>query len=173
MIKTFSLAACFAAVFAFSPSVWADSKDVGLGVGIGAGFSPTEDAAGDSIGTRFAWTFHVDIPLTDTFYIAPGTTLYDIDGAATTDVDLNFKFAVPLGKSKFQAGFLVGLTNVITGVSGGSIDSEYKMHMGGVGALHFNFVSNLDLFVQVAYKRLFADAEVDDVHGFAGVSFKL
>lgn len=152
----------------------AAASGVGLGVAGGVAYSATEiDAAAvrEAVGARPAWGFFVDIPLLPTFYITPATMLYDFDDLdgdgdreAVTDVDLNFKFIVPIGDLRLGAGLTAGLT---VGVEDG-----YTPHYGLLGYASMNLVANLDAFALVQYKKLLRDAgEVDDVHAFLGGMF--
>ncbi len=154
------------------------AKKVGLGIAAGAAYSPTEvrtinrtAVAGHRVGTGFAWGFFVDIPLLETFYITPQTTLYEQDVNSDgrqeqlTDVDLNFKFIVPVGGVRFGAGVTGGLT---TGAD--LLNGKSAMHYGVIGFGSMNLVSNLDAFVMVQYKKLTRSetTSIDGYHGFAG-----
>ncbi|MEL7370652.1 MAG: hypothetical protein AAFN74_17165 [Myxococcota bacterium] len=146
----------------------ADPYGVGLGVAAGANLA---DGDGLDLDISFSWGFFVDIPLLETFYITPAATLYQLDGGsdgniAITDIDLNFKFIVPLSRMSIGAGFTAGLT---TGLG------DYQTHIGGLGYVGFNLVSNLDLFGMVQYKRLTTGGNIpnyNNIHLFAGTMFR-
>lgn len=152
-------------------SASAHARGVGLGVAAGVAYSGTKvtlSETRDAIGARAAWGFFVDIPLLSTFYITPAAMLYEIDmgdgKVSATDVDLNFKFIVPIGPLRIGGGVLGGLT---TGLG------DYRAHYGISGYGAFNAVANLDFFVLAQYKRLVDPSlPVDDLHGFAGAMFR-
>ena len=147
----------------------ANAKGVGLGVAAGAAWSGTDLEGFDNRdATGLSWGFFVDIPLLDTFYISPATTIYELDlgkgKKPVTDIDLNFKFIVPLHAIKVGAGVTAGLTVA---------EETYSTHMGGLGYLSYNAVQNLDLFAMAQYKRLIREGqEVDDMHLFVGTMFR-
>ncbi len=72
----------------------------GVGLGVAAGVDVNNAEHIDTNAT-FSWGFFVDIPLLETFYITPAAMIYELDigrdKKPVTDVDLNFKFIVPLG----------------------------------------------------------------------------
>jgi hypothetical protein len=151
------------------------AHNVGLGVAVGGAYSGSRTdvkSAREEIGTRPAWGFFVDIPLLPTFYIAPAAMLYSLKNAAgndtaVTDVDLNFKFIVPVSSLKFGAG-------VTAGLSSGVQPSGYAPHYGLLGYASLNLVSNLDAFVMVQWKRLTREHanSIDDTHGYVGAMFR-
>lgn len=153
-------------------SAHASARDVGLGVAGGLSYSPTKLKSGvletRSAGNSFSWGFFVDIPLLETFYIAPAAMLYQLDFGngmePVTDIDLNFKFIIPMSSVRLGAGFIVGLT---------SAELKYTGHYGALGYLSYNLVSNIDLFIQAQYKKLMRDTggNVDDLHGYLGCMF--
>jgi hypothetical protein len=150
----------------------AGAEGVGLGVAAGMAYSSSHPELADKddvIGARFAWGFFVDIPLLSTFYITPSTMLYELDafGDGThktpiTDVDLNFKFIVPMHSVSFGAGLTSGLTV--------GLEDHYVGHWGLLGQVGFNLVSNLDAFVLAQYKHLMPEDrdDITDVHVYAG-----
>ncbi len=159
----------------FAPSAHAfgypsNPRGVGLGVAAGIDYSDYQKSAGarSEWSPAFAWSFFVDIPLLETFYITPQTALYtlDLDGQtrSVTDVDLNFKFIVPLSAFRLGAGLTAGLTSGL---------GDYRGHYGALGYFGFALVANLEGFVMVQYKRLsFDDQDVDKIHGYAGAMFR-
>ncbi len=146
-------------------------NNVGLGVAAGAEFSITklrEKRLARTAGNSFAWGFFVDVPLTDTFYVAPTTTLYQMDFGdgyqPVTDVDLAFKFIAPLGSLHAGAGVLGGLT---------SVEKQYMGHAGVLTHLSLRVLPNVDAFAQFQYKRIFRELQaLDHLHGYAGVMFR-
>jgi hypothetical protein len=163
--------AIFALSMLVSTQAFANAKNVGLGVAVGGAYSPSTVKNGDTerdVGAGFAWGFFVDIPLLDTFYISPASMLYTFDlgnGAEpVTDVDLNFKFIVPIGDLHVGAGVTAGLT---------SAAAEYRGHYGALGYLSYNLVANLDAFLLAQYKRFEVRGEpIDDLHGYIGGMFR-
>ena len=147
----------------------AHAEPYGVGLGVAAGVN-LADAENVDLDTSFSWGFFVDIPLLETFYITPAATLYQIgegdDRSAITDIDLNFKFIVPIGALSLGAGVTAGLT---TGLG------DYQPHYGLLGYFGFNLVANLDLFTVVQYKRLTTSDGLPDynnVHVFGGAMFR-
>ena len=135
----------------------AHARGVGLGVAGGVNLA---DADNIDLDTSFAWGFFVDIPLLDTFYITPAATLYQIGGdnsQSLTDIDINFKFIVPIGALSLGVGGTFGLT---TGLG------DYQPHYGALGYVGLNIVSNLDLFAMFQYKRLTTSDGIPDYNNF-------
>lgn len=152
----------------------ADDDGVGLGVAVGASWPVATSAIeGGLEGVSFDWGFFVDIPLVSAFHISPSAMLYQLkvsdEWRSVTDVDLNFKFIVPLGFMSVQAGVSAGLT------SGADLDANTLTPHGGLlGGVTFNLVSNLEAFVLANYKVLFHDlGKVNDLHTYAGVMIRL
>jgi len=152
----------------FAGNVLADSKGVGLGVAGGASFSPNQ-VSGTNVhgGTSEAWGFFVDIPLLPTFYIAPSTTLYQVNlgngKKPVTDLDMAFKFIVPFTIFKAGAGVLVGTTTT---------EANYKGHYGALGFFSASLLPNLEAFGMVQYKRWMSDPAMDNVQVLAGGMFR-
>ena len=65
-------------VLTTSATAFGHASKVGLGVALGGTYSPTEIGQGE-IGSSFGLGFFVDIPLLETFYISPSTTLRRAD----------------------------------------------------------------------------------------------
>ena len=167
----FALAAALVAVGAVGTSgtAYAHARGVGLGVAAGVNIADA-DQEGIDTDTSFAWGFFVDIPIISTFYITPAATLYELgsgeETVTVTDIDLNFKFLIPLGSLELGLGVIGGLT---TGLG------DYQVHFGGMAYLGLNLVSNLDIFVTAQYKRLATGDNVPDynnIHVFGGPMFR-
>ena len=150
----------------------ADAKGVGIGVAGGLAWSGDElenpQGIMEKVGSGYAWGFFVDIPLTDTFYISPATTIYELnlgnEKKPVTDIDLNFKFIIPLNKLQLGIGVTAGLTIA---------EQKYHGHWGALGYLGYNIVSNIDLFVMTQYKQLVRTGkEINDLHNYLGVMFR-
>ncbi|HUI72574.1 MAG TPA: hypothetical protein VL354_18785, partial [Spirochaetia bacterium] len=110
------------------------------------------------------WGFYVDIPLIYTFHITPSAELYKLQDQNTTDIDLAFKFFVPLSGFAIYAGFAPGLTAVTT---------ILDPHIGVLAGATFQLVSNLDAFVQAKYNIVFDGGQyVQIFHANAGILFK-
>jgi hypothetical protein len=138
---------------------------VGLGVSLGVAFpgggtasiSPTPGEA------SLNWGFYVNIPLIYTFHITPSSELYKLGTQNATDMDLTFKFIVPLSRFSLYVGFVPGLT---------AVKSVTCFHVGVLGGGSFNLVSNLDAFVQVKYAWIFeSDRNARVLHVNAGMLF--
>ncbi|HET6343760.1 MAG TPA: hypothetical protein VFH51_02460 [Myxococcota bacterium] len=175
-----------------TPRAQAGAYDVGLGVAGGLAYSPTEVRQSATsllkpIGNSFAWGFFVDIPLLATFYISPAAMLYELDlgdGAKpVTDIDLNFKFIVPIGALHLGAGLTAGLTagaarETTTDPAGQTVttnERQYASHIGALAYLSYNLLANIDGFVMMQYKRILRDdnqPNITDLHGYLGAMFR-
>ncbi len=146
---------------------WVDPHGVGLGVAAGVAVpngTPDFQAA-------LNWGFFVDIPILNSFHITPSTLLYQLRdqngvGSRATDVSLNFKFTVPLGRIDVFAGVTAGLTSTE------SIDP----HAGVLAGLTVHLLPNLGVFAQVNYKYIIRDdnvgGNVRDLQLYAGPLFR-
>ncbi len=154
---------------------YANATGVGLGVAGGVAWSGSKidvNQVKEEVGARPAWGFFVDIPLLSTFYISPAAMLYKFKNPAggndlsVTDVDLNFKFIIPIGDLHLGAGVTAGLSS--------GLQEGYAPHYGLLGYASYNLVANLDGFVMVQYKKLTRESasSIDDVHGFVGAMFR-
>jgi len=164
--RTF-LAAFLAILALASTPLFAQSQNpVGLGISLGAayasGTTPNIPNSGGSM--SFNWGFYVDIPLLYTFHITPSAELYKLQDNNATDIDLAFKFIVPLSGFAIYAGFTPGLTAVTT-----ILDA----HVGVLAGATFQLVSNLDVFFQAKYNIVLDGGQyLQVVHANAGVLFK-
>ena len=147
----------------------ASAYDVGMGFAGGLAYSPTKLQQGNlaRAGNSFIWGFFVDIPLLETFYVAPAAVIYKLNlGAGSrpaTDIDLNFKFIVPMGLFRLGAGLTFGLTAT----------DVYDPHAGVLGYASLSLGRNIDAFTLLQYKRLMRDVQqIDNVHGFLGLMFR-
>jgi len=184
MISRFSFPVLCAAFVGLATPCFAHgeyAKNVGLGVAAGLAYSPSDvntagaaaTATKQAVGAGLAWGFFVDIPLLETFYVTPSAMLYEqkigIDGKKmqATDIDINFKFIVPIGDLRLGAGALGGIT--------AGADTKYSGHYGALGFASFTLVSNLEAFAMVQYKQLMRDSvaggNITNIYGFAGVMF--
>jgi len=149
----------------------AGAQGVGLGVAAGASFSPTtinSGAQSTNVGKGFAWGFFVDIPLLDSFYIAPAAMLYQLDlgngPKPTTDIDLNFKFIIPIGNLDLGGGVTTGVTHA---------DTDYSFHYGALAYIGYAISKNLEAFALMQYKRIVrTGSDVDTLYGFGGGMFR-
>jgi hypothetical protein len=169
-MRTLGFALTCAALFFASGEALAHAQGVGLGVAAGVDIQRGEGLGGEEGVTTdhsVSWGFFVDIPLLETFFITPSAMIYEIDtgdGARPlTDVDLNFKFIVPIGPIRAGGGVTAGLT---TGLG------DYLGHYGLLGFVSFNLVSNLDAFALVQWKRLaHGSDQYENLHGYLGGMF--
>lgn len=171
--KTLFLTTLAGLILMLSPATAsADPRGVGLGVAVGLAYSPTKlpghRGAHRAGGRGFAWGFFVDIPLLKTFYISPAAMLYSVDvgngSVAATDIDLNFKFIVPLGRLRLGAGVNVGITQ---------LDQRYNSHFGILGYGAWSLVRNFDVFTTLQYKRLVREGpELDNLYLYGGGMFR-
>jgi hypothetical protein len=151
----------------FTVPLFADpsATSVGLGFSVGAAF-PQGSTAGipNTDGQpSFDWGFYVNIPLVSTFHLTPSSELYKFNMQNATDVDLAFKFIVPLGSFDLYAGVSPGLTTVA---------DVLAPHVGILGGAAFRLISNLDAFVQAKYCVLFQGSQNMGIfHLTAGMLF--
>lgn len=153
-------------------SASANAKGVGIGVAGGLAWSADElehtDGTRSDVGSGSAWGFFVDIPLTDTFYLSPATTIYELnlgdEKKPVTDIDLNFKFMIPLNKMKLALGVTAGVTIA---------EEKYHGHWGVLGYFSYNLLSNIDIFVMTQYKQLVRTGkEINNLHNYLGFMFR-
>ena len=153
-------------------SAFAGAKGVGMGVAGGLAWSgdEIENSVGisEKVGSGYSWGFFVDIPLLETFYISPATTIYELnlgnEKKPATDIDLNFKFMIPLNRLDIGIGFTAGMTIA---------EQQYMGHWGALAYLGYNLVSNIDVFFMSQYKQLVRTGkEVNKLHNFAGLMFR-
>ena len=154
-------------VLAFAPvGLFADSSGtvgLGLSMGLALPFGSTANIPSTDGVPSFNWGFYVDIPLISTFHITPSSELYQFQNTNATDVDLAFKFIVPISTFDIYAGLEPGLTAV-----GPVLDA----HVGLVGGASLRLVSNLDAFAQAKYTVVFdGNANVQVFHINAGILF--
>ncbi len=148
-------------------SLFAQSSATSVGLGLSAGLALPQGATSSIQSTdwlpSFNWGFYVNIPLISTFHITPSSELYRFNNANATDVDIAFKFIVPLGVFDVYAGVAPGLT---------AVNDILAMHVGVIGGASFRLVSNLDAFAQLKYTVLFqGDRNIKVMHLTAGILF--
>ncbi|MGA2766000.1 MAG: hypothetical protein ABSG17_21885 [Spirochaetia bacterium] len=153
-------------VLACMPLAAQAENPVGLGISLGAAVAEgtTSNIANPGGSMSFNWGFYVNIPLLYTFHITPSSELYKIQDQNATDIDLAFKFIVPLSTLAVYAGFVPGLT---------AISNVLDLHIGVLGGVTFPLISNLDLFLQAKYNILFDGGQnMQIIHANAGILFK-
>ena len=150
----------------------AGTRSVGMGVAGGLAWSGDElenpEGVVSKVGTGYAWGFFVDIPLTDNFRISPATTIYELnlgdEKQPVTDIDLNFKFMIPLDRLELGVGVTAGVTIA---------EQKYNGHWGVLGYVGYNILSNIDIFVMSQYKQLVRTGkEINNLHNYAGFMFR-
>ena len=168
-ISARNIAILIIGLFLFSPAIQARSTGVGLGVAGGLVYAggDLDSTSREKIGG--GWGFFVDIPLVDYFHISPSTTIYEIDAGngalPATDVDLNFKFIVPISNLKLGFGLLGGVTVA---------EQTYQGHWGLLGYMSYRLVSNLELFGMGAYKHVSRHGKnLNDIHFHGGLMIRL
>lgn len=136
-------------------------RAVGLGVGAGIAVPTIEDV---STNPTWAFGFYTDIPLISTFHITPSTLVYRIERdngkkESATDVSINFKFMIPIGR-----------VDIFVGVTGGVTSTDVlRPHVGALAGVSVNLVSNLDVFVNAGYKAILTgDEQIHEIQIFAG-----
>ncbi len=160
------LVAFLFAVLACAPIAAQSQNPVGLGISLGladaTGSTPNIPNTSGSL--SFNWGFYVDIPLLYTFHITPSAELYKLQDQNATDIDLAFKFIVPLSGFAIYAGVVPGLT---------AVTAVLDPHIGALAGVTFQLVSNLDLFFQGKYNVVFDGGQnLQVIHANAGILFK-
>lgn len=135
---------------------------LGILVGGDTAGAATTNIASDSQ-VHLNWGFFVNLPLLDTFHIAPSAELYRFGRANATDFDIAFKFIVPLPNFGVFVGISPGLTTVNTLTA---------PHVGVLGGATFGLVSNLDAFAMAKYTVVFDGSQnASVVHANVGILF--
>jgi hypothetical protein len=139
---------------------------VGLGISLGAAVASgsTPNIANPGGSMSFNWGFYVNIPLLYTFHLTPSAELYKLQDQNATDIDIAFKFIVPLTSWALYAGFVPGLT---------AVTNVLEPHVGVLAGATFPLVSNLDVFVQGKYIVILDSGQnLSVAHLNAGILFK-
>lgn len=144
-------------------TAFAQRSEVGLGVSLGAVFPKGGDVSFSDTG--FNWGFWVDIPVAWKFHITPSAELYNLGGSVGehpfTDIEMNFKFILP-----------VSFTKIFFGAAGGvTVSTKYDANAGILGGVSFNLISSLDVFVMAKYKVIIKDPNIHMLHTNAGLLF--
>ena len=155
------------AVLACAPLSAQSQNPVGLGLSFGiadaSGSTPSIPNTGGSL--SFNWGFYVDIPIMYTFHITPSSELYKLQDQNATDIDLAFKFFVPLSGFALYAGAAPGITAVSTALD---------PHVGVLLGVTFQLVSNLDFFLQGKYNIVFDGGQYMSIaHVNGGILLKM
>jgi hypothetical protein len=164
-MKRFVLSFCLILAAAGPLAADASAGSVGLGLSLGAAVPQGSTASVASTDGLFSfnWGFYVNIPLISTFHITPSSELYYFNALNATDIDIAFKFIVPLGTFDVYAGVAPGLT---------AVQDVLLLHVGGIAGASFPVVSNLSAFAQVKYTFLFdGDRNIRVTHLTAGLLF--
>ncbi len=151
---------------ACAPLAAQSENPVGLGVSLGTAVASGSTASIPNSGgsMSFNWGFYVNIPLMYTFHLTPSSELYKIQDQNATDIDLAFKFIVPLSTFALYGGFVPGLTAVST---------VLDPHVGVLAGVTFPLVSNLDVFIQGKYNVIFDSSQnLSVIHLNGGILFK-
>ena len=154
------------ATLACAPLAAQSQNPVGLGISLGLADASgsTRNITNPGGSLSFNWGFYVDIPLLYTFHITPSSELYMIQNQNTTDVDLAFKFFVPMSGFALYVGLVPGLTALTT-----ILDPHIGVLAGGT----FQLVSNLEFFIQGKYNVVFDSGQnMQIIHANAGILFK-
>ncbi|GMV41075.1 MAG: hypothetical protein AMXMBFR64_27910 [Myxococcales bacterium] len=163
MLKRTLVAATLAVALLVPGLSRAHSAGVGMGVSFGVVLPKSEILEMSDAG--FAWGFWVDIPIAWKFYITPSAQLYNLGGKVgenpATDIDLNFKFILPVSFAKIYFGAAGGAT----------VHAEYDANVGLFLGSSFNLVSGLDVFVQGKYKLVIDDPNIHMVHVDGGFMY--
>ena len=145
-MKRFLLAALLFGGLAWGLSAQSHSgTSFGLLLGGDLPGSSTTNIASDGQ-LHLNWGFFVNLPLLQTFDIAPSAELYRFDGSNATDFDIAFKFVVPLSGFGVFVGIAPGLT---------AVNALTAPHVGILGGATFDLVSNLGAFAMAKYTAVF------------------
>lgn len=137
------------------------ANPVALGVSIGPTFPQPGSGSAVSGDASFNWGFYVNIPLVYAFDLMPSAELYKLGANQATDIDLAFKFLIPIGDLSIYAGFVPGLTAVST---------DLQPHVGALAGASYRIVSNLSGFVQGKYNLVFDESgDIKVLHVNAGL----
>ena len=143
----------------------AHSAGVGMGLSFGGVFPKSDSFEFSDAG--FAWGFWVDIPIAWKFYLTPSTQLYNLGGKVgdnpTVDVDMNFKFILPVSFTKIYFGAAGGATVPVM--------NEYAANVGLFLGTSFQLVSGLEAFVQAKYKLIIDDPNIHMIHADCGLMY--
>ena len=162
-MKRFVIGILIAACFAFGAAAQGRSgTSLGLFAGADAPGSSTANIASDGQ-LHLNWGFFVNLPLLQTFHIAPSAELYRFQASNATDFDIAFKFIVPLSNFGVFVGVSPGLT---------TLNALTAPHVGILGGATFGLVSNLDFFAMAKYTVVFDNTQnASVVHANAGILF--
>ena len=145
-------------------------QEVGLGLALGASYSPTafkhgglSRRAGDSL----AGGFFVDVPISQHLVLSPGATLWGADlgdgKKPATDLDLVIKLRLPWGAFRLGAGVGAGLSH---------LENSLAAHLTAVASGGLQLSPRTETFVMMAYKHVVRSAQnLENLHGLAGVIF--
>ncbi len=163
-MRNISALVLFMALLLFSFEVLAQEEDgsfnkqVGLGVIGGVNIPISNDT---NYEVTEVWGFYVDVPIVSTFHLTPQANLWRIveDGhkSGAADLDLNFKFVIPLPGWRIFISALLGLS------TGDFNLGMYAPHMGGNIGFTARMVSNLDFVFMFQYKFL-VDGTASNAH---------
>lgn len=167
---------CLVAMTTAGAAVWPaaaaaqEVQEVGIGVALGASYSPTafkhgglSRRAGDSL----AGGFFVDVPISQLLVVSPGATLWGADlgegKKPATDLDLVIKLRLPLGGFRLGAGVGAGLSH---------LENSLAAHLTAVASGGLQLSARTEAFVMMAYKHVVRSAQnLENLHGLAGVIF--
>lgn len=165
MAKRFLVASLLCLSLLVPTAASAHSAGVGMGLSIGAVFPKSDNIELSDAG--FAWGFWVDIPIAWKFYLTPSAQIYNLTGDVgenpTTDIDLNFKFILPVSFLKIYFGAAGGATVPVM--------NEYAANVGLFLGSSFRLVDGLETFVQAKYKLVIDDPNIHMIHADAGLMY--
>jgi len=147
--------------------------NIGVGVMAGVAYAPNdfdENGSKSDGGVSEAWGLLVDIPVVPWFYLSPAATFYRVDlpgGTSTvTDLDMNFKFVMPVDAWRLGVGGLVGASN---------IEAMYRVNYGALIYAGYRIRPSLELFAMGRYKSIHRGnlEDVNNLHAFLGIMVRL
>jgi hypothetical protein len=168
MKRTLSIVTAFIAVASIALPLSAQEEPeggVGLGVFAGVALPQGSTDAVPSVDWQLSlnWGFYVNIPLIYSFHLTASSELYRFGEQNATDLDIAFKFIIPLDTFHLFFGFAPGFT---------AVGDVLDFHIGALAGGGFNLVSNIDAFVQGKYTFVFDGNEnLRVIHVNAGLLF--
>jgi hypothetical protein len=139
-------------------------KPASLGLSMGLALPYGETNSIQDSEASFGLGFYVDLPLIDSFYIVPSAELYGLSDMSAADIDMGFKYILPISGFKVYAGVTTGVTSVADVV---------PFHVGLLAGGSMKLMKKLDAFAQVKYNVLFEGGRNMGVfHINAGIQFE-
>lgn len=128
-----------------------------------------------------AYGFYVDLLVYKTFFITPEAIIYRLNaegdgdgsyGRGITDIDIAFKFIIPLGSFNLMFAMKGGISNGVQSSGIFKEDWPLTVNFGAKTGLDWNFVSNLALTTQAVWSFMPLDeGNLQQLFIFAGLRY--